>query len=286
MKMDDLKKELRFRRQLCKLDSMFLQHRVQLLRVPEPFLFFRQACRQLMLLVLLVLLADLLQVRLLHSSSRTTKSMTSTIYDVKLQKFKPPMAMKTFVNRFEQYCLTQKIEISDKANLIIHVLDDSTFSVIQRELTDVERTNYDTVKVYLLKCFDIHKEIGQKRLLFRQAKREGAQTLEEFYTHLLGKNDCSLDKQSVRELRRWRNSIRICWDQQQKPSRRKGFCCQSQQMRVEFQTPDTVDRMIIDQCIVGCEVDRTRLHLIEKGPRTSREVLTFGIAHQARSYAI
>ena len=39
--------------------------------------------------------------------------------------------------------------------------------------------------------------------------------------------------------------------------------------------------MITDQFIVGCEVDRTRLHLIEKGPRTSREALSVGIAHHA-----
>ena len=175
------------------------------------------------------------------STSTTTSTTTSTIYGVKLQKFKPPMDMETFVNRFEQYCLTQKIDINDKANLIIHALDDATFTVIQRELTETERTNYDIVKSHLLKRFDVHKEIGQKRLLFRQAKREATQTLEEFYTHLLG-------------------------------LAAKAF---------PDETADTVDRMITDQFIVGCEVDRTRLHLIEKGPRTSREALALGIAHQA-----
>ena len=94
------------------------------------------------------------------TSTHATTSTTSTIYGVKQQKFKPSMDMETFVNRFEKYCLTQKIEISDKANLIMHVLDDSTFTVIQRELTDVERINYDTFKVHLLKRFDVHKEIG------------------------------------------------------------------------------------------------------------------------------
>ena len=116
------------------------------------------------------------------STNTTMSSTTSTIYGVKLQKYKPPMDMETFVNRFEQYCLTQKIEVQDKANLIIHALDDATFTVIQRELTNAERMNYDTVKLHLLKRFDIHKELGQKRLLFRQAKREASQTLEEFYT--------------------------------------------------------------------------------------------------------
>ena len=80
----------------------------------------------------------------------------------------------------------QKIENSDKTNLFIHALDDLTFIVIQRELTYVEQTKYDTVKAYLLKRFDIHKKIGLKQLLLRQTKRERTQTLKEFYTHLLG----------------------------------------------------------------------------------------------------
>ena len=175
------------------------------------------------------------------STNTTMSSTTSTIYGVKLQKYKPPMDMETFVNRFEQYCLTQKIEIQDKANLIIHALDDATFTVIQRELTNAERMNYDTVKLHLLKRFDIHKKLGQKRLLFRQAKREASQTLEEFYTHLLGLAAKAFPDESA----------------------------------------DTVDRMITDQFIVGCEIDGTRLHLIEKGPHTSREALALGIAHQA-----
>ena len=78
-------------------------------------------------------------------------------------------------------------------------------------------------------------------MLFRQAKREGAQTLEEFYTHLLG-----LAAKTFPE-----------------------------------ETADTIDRMITDQFIVRCEIDRTRLHLIEKGPCASMEVLALGIAHQA-----
>ena len=101
--------------------------------------------------------------------------------------------------------------------------------------------NYDTAKRHLLKRFDFFKEIGQKRLLFRQAKRDATQTLEEFYTHLLGLAAKAFPDESA----------------------------------------ETIDRMITDQFIVGCEVDRTRLHLIEKGPRTSREALALGIAHQA-----
>ena len=175
------------------------------------------------------------------SSTNTILSSTmSTIYGVKLQKFKPTNDMETFVNRFEQYCLTQKIELIDKANLIIYALDDATFTVIQRELVDIERMNYDTVKQNLLKRFDVHKEIGQKRLLFRQAKHEATQTLEEFYSHLLGLAAKTFPDESA----------------------------------------ETIDHMITDQLIVGFEVDRIRLHLIEKRPRTSREALAFGIVPQ------
>ena len=77
--------------------------------------------------------------------------------------------------------------------------------------------------------------------MLRQEKREGAQTLEEFYKHLLGLAAKAFPDEAA----------------------------------------DTVDRMITDQFIVGCEVDRTRLHLIGKGPRTSRKALSVSIAHQA-----
>ena len=95
--------------------------------------------------------------------------------------------------------------------------------------------------MHLLKRFDIHKELGQRRLLFKQEKREVTQTLDEFYAHLLGLAARAFPDESA----------------------------------------DTVNRMISDQFIAGCEIDRTRLHLIEKGPHTSRKALALGIAHQA-----
>ena len=76
--------------------------------------------------------------------------------------------MEAFVNRFEQYCLTQKIDIQDKANLKIHALDDSTFTVMQRELSDSKQTNYDTVKSHIFKNLTYTGKLD-KRLLFRQA---------------------------------------------------------------------------------------------------------------------
>ena len=66
-----------------------------------------------------------------------------------------------------------------------------------------------------------------KRLLFRQAKRENNQSLEEFYTNLLG-------------------------------LAAKAFC---------DEPSATIDRMIIDQFIAGCEMDKIRLHLVKNSPK-------------------
>ena len=63
-------------------------------------------------------------------------------------------------------------------------LDDATFNVVKRELTIVERTDYDTVRQHL-KRFDTYRESGKRRLMFRQAKRDPAQSFEEFYKSLL-----------------------------------------------------------------------------------------------------
>ena len=67
-----------------------------------------------------------------------------------------------------------------------------------------------------MKRLNVHQTTGHKRLLFRQAKRESNQSLEEFYTNLLG-------------------------------LAAKAFCDESSV---------TIDRMITDQFIAGCEMDK------------------------------
>ena len=120
-------------------------------------------------------------------------------------------------------------------------LDEATFTVVKRELTDAERADYETVKKHLLKLFDLLKDAGQKRLIFRQARREYGQTIEEFYTALLGMAaKASPGKSSA-----------------------------------------TVDRMILDQLICGCVKGKVRMHLIDKAPSTSREALLIAVAYQA-----
>ena len=47
------------------------------------------------------------------------------------------------------------------------------------------------------------------------------------------------------------------------------------------ETPATIERMIIDQFIAGCEIDNTRLHLIQNNPKTSREAIDMAVNHQA-----
>ena len=131
--------------------------------------------------------------------------------------------------------------IDRKTNLLLMALDEATFTVMKRDLTDAERVDYETVKKHLLKRFDLLKDVGQKRLIFRQTRREYGQTIEEFYTALLG-------------------------------MAAKAFPGESS---------STVDRMILDQLICGCVEEKVRMHLIEKSPSTSREALSIAVAYQA-----
>ena len=106
-------------------------------------------------------------------------------YGVKIPTFKSPGDIEVFIHRFEQYCLKPNVMIDRKTNLLLMALGEATFTVVKRELTDAERVDYETVKKHLLKHFDLLKDAGQKRLTFRQARREYGQTIEDFYTALL-----------------------------------------------------------------------------------------------------
>ena len=155
--------------------------------------------------------------------------------------YKSPGDIEVFIHRFEQYCLTQNVMVDIKANLLLMALDEATFTVVKRELTDAERADYEIVKKHLLKRFDLLKDAGQKRLIFRQARREHGQNIEEFYTALLG-------------------------------MAAKAFPGESSA---------TVDKMILDQLICGCGEEKVRMHLIKKAPSTSREALSQAVTYQA-----
>ena len=181
--------------------------------------------------------------RLINEAIATQNSalIGNSTYGVKLPTYKSPGDIETFISRFEQYCITQNVEDIRKANLLLTAIDDATFTVVKRELTDDERKNYNTIKKHLEKRFDLLKDAGQKRLIFRQARREHGQTIEEFYTQLLG-------------------------------MAAKAFPGESSQ---------AVDRMILDQLICGCADEKIRFHLIEKAPATSRDALSLAVAYQA-----
>lgn len=111
---------------------------------------------------------------------------TTAMYGLKIPIYKSGGDAESFINRFEQYCRTQHVEDARKANLILTAVDDVTFTVLNRELTEEEKGDYNKVKLHLLKRFDVVKEKGQRRLILRQAKRKPGQDLSSFYTDLLG----------------------------------------------------------------------------------------------------
>ena len=126
--------------------------------------------------------------RLINETKATQNStlIRYSTYVVKLPTYKSPGDIETLISRFEQYCIKQNVKEIRKANLLSTALGDATFTVVKRELTDDERKNYNTIKKHLEKRFDLLKDAGQKKLIFRQVRRQHRETIEEFYTQLLG----------------------------------------------------------------------------------------------------
>ena len=91
-------------------------------------------------------------------------------YGIKVPKYKSLGDIETFVNRFEQFCLTHNVDEAKKANLFLCAVDDASFTVINRELKEEEKKDYSTTKNHLLKRFGIYQESGQQGILFRQTK--------------------------------------------------------------------------------------------------------------------
>ena len=91
-----------------------------------------------------------------------------------MPKYKSLGDIETFINRFEKFCLTHNVDEAKKANLILCALDDASFTVTNRELKEEEKKDYNITKNRLLKNFGLYKKSGQRRLLFRQTKREAS----------------------------------------------------------------------------------------------------------------
>ena len=166
-------------------------------------------------------------------------------YRLKMPMYKTGNDIETFVNRFEQFCQAQTVPPAQKANLILNALDDTTFTVVTRELTETERNNYNTVKEHLLKRFDILKEKGQRRLLLRQARTKPGQDLQSFYTEIL-----TLAAKAY-----------------------PGPHTAEQAL--------ITDEAIMDQLICGCEDEKMRLFLLDKSPKSSREALSLATSYQS-----
>ena len=166
-------------------------------------------------------------------------------YRLKMPMYKTGNDIETFINRFEQFCQVQTVSHAQKANLVLSALDDTTFTVVNRELTDTERNNYNTVKEHLLKRFDILKEKGQRRLLLRQARRKPGQDLQSFYTEIL-----TLAAKAY-----------------------PGPHTAEQAL--------ITDEAIMDQLIYGCEDEKMRLFLLDKNPKSSREALSLATSYQS-----
>ena len=59
------------------------------------------------------------------------------------------------MDRFYQYCRTQSIGVNKRVDLFLNTVDETSFKVINLELTDREKAGYPFVKQYPLQRFDI-----------------------------------------------------------------------------------------------------------------------------------
>ena len=99
-------------------------------------------------------------------------SVINPTYGVNVPTFKSQGDIEVFIQRFEQYCSAQNVTKERQTNLLLMALDEATFTVVKRELTDAQRADYEIVKKHLLKCFDSLKNASQKRLICKHARRE------------------------------------------------------------------------------------------------------------------
>ena len=168
-------------------------------------------------------------------------SGVNPINGMRIPTFKSPEDIEVLIHLFKQYCLTQNVVVDRNNNLLLMALDESTFTVVQRELTDAEWAYYETAKKHSLERFDLLKDAGQKSVILRQARRKHGQNFEELNTALLGMAAKALPEESS----------------------------------------STVDRMTMDLLKCDFEEEKVRLNLIEKAPNTSREAFSLAVAYQA-----
>ena len=105
---------------------------------------------------------------------------------MKIMQYKTGGDVDTFLERFNIYCSGMSIPPHRQASVLLHSLDEPSFRVICRELTEDEKGDINVVKEHMKKRFSPTHGEGQLRLLFRHYKQD-SQDLQSFYTELLVK---------------------------------------------------------------------------------------------------
>ena len=84
---------------------------------------------------------------------------------VKMPIFKLPGDNKVFFRRFEQYCLTQNVSVDGKSNLLLKALEEATFTVVKRKLTDAEGADFEAVKKHFFLIL-IYSKMPDRSIFF------------------------------------------------------------------------------------------------------------------------
>ena len=106
-------------------------------------------------------------------------------FGMKIIQYKTGGDVDTFLERFNIYCSEMSIPPHRQASAL-HSLDESSFRMICRELTEDEKGDNNVVKEQMKKRFSPTHDESQLRLLFHPYKQD-SQDLQTFYTELLVK---------------------------------------------------------------------------------------------------
>ena len=173
-----------------------------------------------------------------NTSTGTVSLFIPAAYRLKMPHYKAGADIDKFINRYEQFCKTQNISKEEKAGYLLNTFNNTTFTVIIRELSELERNNYEEIKEHLMRQLDIIRENGQRRLLLRQARRKSGQDLQAFYTDLLN------------------------------------LAAKAYPGPHTFEYSKITDEAIMDQFTCGCEHEKIRIFLLHKNPKSPREALS------------
>ena len=180
------------------------------------------------------------------SSSKSKEINIPATYKLKMPTYKTGDDIEIFIYRYENFCKAQNIANDQKAIFLQNALDEITFTIIIRELTANERSNYLKLKEHLLQRFDtMLDDKRQTRLLLRQARRKSDQDIQEFYTDLMN------------------------------------LAAKAYPSPHNAEQAQLIDEIIVDQLIFGCEDEKIRLFLLERNPTSSRDALSYAMNYKS-----